>query len=164
MFRTYSRSAIEPSPKVLLSIASKRAPSQPGFTRALTRYRIQVYFTAPCQSRRLFQFTRNIRFQHDCPEPYPTALLSQARITAAAVGSQAQLVSAKSSTQWKCVDVILCSAAQTAGIAKSSRLTSTARAAFTGPFLFSGTRNAQPRRAWRTHRRYDWRGRLVGRS
>src|ERR1700681_3309476 len=44
MFRKYSPPAAEPWPRVPFSIAFSRAPSQPGFTRALTRYRMQPLF------------------------------------------------------------------------------------------------------------------------
>src|SRR5579863_9406901 len=43
MFRRYSPSATDPAPSVPPSMASSSARSQPGFTRARTRYRMVTY-------------------------------------------------------------------------------------------------------------------------
>src|SRR5579859_1815565 len=44
MFRRYSPSATEPSPSVPFSMALRSAFSLPGFTRALTKYRILLLY------------------------------------------------------------------------------------------------------------------------
>src|SRR4051794_572238 len=46
MFLRYSPSATEPSPSEPLSMAARSSRSQPGLTRAVTRYRIHFHCTA----------------------------------------------------------------------------------------------------------------------
>src|SRR4051812_5203419 len=48
MFRVYSPRATEPWPSVSFSIASSKSTSQPGFTLALTRYRITLLLHVSC--------------------------------------------------------------------------------------------------------------------